>query len=120
MPKLMIVDDDRLTVSLLKTLLELDDFEVVSVPDGTSAYQKAINEKPDAFLVDFHLSDGAGSDFIEKIRKLKEFSRTPIVMASGLNREEEARTAGADRFMIKPFDPTDLVTILNKLLESSH
>lgn len=120
MPKLMIVDDDRLTVSLLKTLLELDDFEVVSVPDGNSAYQKALTEKPDAFLVDFHLADGSGSDFIEKIRAVKEFTTTPIVMASGLNREEEARTAGADRFMIKPFDPGDLVTILNKLLDSAH
>jgi DNA-binding response OmpR family regulator len=116
----MIVDDDRLTVSLLKTLLELDDFEVVSVPDGASAYQKALAEKPDAFLVDFHLSDGAGTDFIEKIRAHKDFAHSPIVMASGLNREEEARTAGADRFMIKPFDPGDLVTILNKLLESNH
>lgn len=112
----MIVDDDRLTVSLLKTLLELDDFEVVSVPDGNSAYQKALTEKPDAFLVDYHLADGAGTDFIEKIRAAEEFITTPIVMASGLNREEEARTAGADEFMIKPFDPSDLVTVLNTLL----
>lgn len=114
----MIVDDDRLTVSLLKTLLELDDFEVVSVGDGKSAYTKALDEKPDAFLVDFHLSDGSGSDFITKIRTVKEFNKTPIVMASGLNREQEAREAGADKFMIKPFDPGDLVVILNKLLDA--
>jgi DNA-binding response OmpR family regulator len=119
-PKLMIVDDDRLTVSLLKTLLELDDFEVVSVPDGKSAYQKALAEKPDAFLIDFHLADGSGLDLIEKIRTVKEFKTTPIVMASGLNREQEARKVGADRFMIKPFDPGDLVVILNKLLDSAH
>ncbi len=116
MPKLMIVDDDKLTVSLLKTLLELDNFNVVAVPDGNSAYQKALTEKPDAFLVDFHLADGSGSDVIQKIRGVKEFKTTPIVMASGLNREEEARKAGANRFLIKPFDPGDLVTILNKLL----
>lgn len=112
----MIVDDDRLTVSLLKTLLELDNFEVVAVPDGNSAYQRALDEKPDAFLVDFHLADGAGTDFIEKIRTVAEFSRTPVVMASGLDREDEAKAAGADRFMIKPFDPEDLVIVLNQLL----
>ncbi len=116
MPKIMIVDDDRLTVSLLTTLLELDNFKVVSVADGGSALRRAKEEKPDAFVVDFHLSDGSGTDFIKNLRAEKQFRTTPIVMASGLNREEEAKEAGADHFMIKPFDPGDLVDILNDLL----
>lgn len=115
-PKLMIVDDDRLTVSLLKTLLELDNFEVVSVPDGKSALQKALDEKPDAFLVDFNLADGPGTEFISKLRAEPQFREAPVVMASGLDRAEEAQTAGADRFMIKPFDPGDLVAVITQLL----
>jgi DNA-binding response OmpR family regulator len=115
-PKLMIVDDDKLTVSLLTTLLELDNFQVVSVADGGSALKRAHEEKPDAFLVDFHLSDGAGTDFIRKLRADSHFHAAPVVMASGLNREDEARDAGADHFMIKPFDPGDLVDLLNDLL----
>ncbi len=116
MPKILIVDDDKLTVSLLTTLLELDNFEVLSVGDGSSALVKARTAKPDAFLVDFHLSDGAGTDFIRSLRSEPEFAKTPIVMASGLNREDEAMAAGADHFLIKPFDPGDLVDILNDLL----
>jgi DNA-binding response OmpR family regulator len=115
----MIVDDDKLTVSLLKTLLEFDNFEVIPVPDGNSAFQRALDEKPDAFLVDFQLADGSGADFIQKIRAVPEFSQTPVVLASGLNRQDEAQAAGADRFMIKPFDPSELVTVLNNLLARS-
>jgi len=115
----MIVDDDRLTVGLLTTLLELDNFQVVSVADGKSAVKKALEENPDAFLVDFHLSDGSGIDFIKSIRAEPSFSTTPVVMASGLNREEEAIEAGANHFMIKPFDPGDLVDIINDLLSEA-
>lgn len=119
MPKIMIVDDDRLTVSLLTTFLELEDFQVVSVADGKSALKRAIEEHPDAFLVDFHLSDGSGIDFIKGLRAESTFGATPIVMASGLNREDEAIEAGANHFMIKPFDPGDLIDVINDLLSEA-
>ena len=51
MPKVMIVDDDRTTVSLLKTLLEMDGFDVVLVPRGSMVMEKATEEKPDVFLI---------------------------------------------------------------------
>jgi two-component system, OmpR family, response regulator len=112
----MIVDDDKLTVTLLTTLLELDDFEVTSVPDGANAYVQAGNVMPAAFLVDYHLADGAGTEFVRKLRADSRFATTPVVMASGLDRSEEATEAGANHFLIKPFDPDDLVQLLKKLL----
>ncbi|MBN1313272.1 MAG: response regulator [Anaerolineae bacterium] len=117
--KVMIVDDDKLTVSLLKTLLELDDFEVISVAEGTTAYQRAVEDPPDAFLVDYHLADGEGSDFVVQLRADPELYQLPVVMTSGLNRENEAMDAGADWFLIKPFDPSELVDVLQRLLEDA-
>ncbi|MBN1427190.1 MAG: response regulator [Anaerolineae bacterium] len=117
--KVMIVDDDKLTVSLLKTLLELDGFEVVSVAEGTTAYQRAREDPPDAFLVDYHLSDGEGTDFVVQMRADPDLYQLPVVMTSGLNREDEAMQAGADWFLIKPFDPSDLVDVFQRLLEST-
>lgn len=114
--KVMIVDDDKLTVSLLKTLLELDDFEVVPVADGAAAMQRAHEDPPDAFLVDYHLADGEGTDFVEHVRADPKLYQLPVVMTSGLNREDEAMEAGADWFLIKPFDPSELVSVLQKLL----
>jgi DNA-binding response OmpR family regulator len=112
----MIVDDDRITVSLLQTLLELDGFEVAQAPNGAVALERASEDKPDAFLVDFHLADYDGSDFVRQLRKHEKFAKTPIIMTSGLNREEEAMAAGANKFLIKPFEPSNLVALLNEML----
>jgi CheY-like chemotaxis protein len=112
----MIVDDDRTTVSLLQTLLELDGFDVVLAADGTSALDKAHQTKPDAFLVDFNLSDIEGTEFVKQLRADDVFRQVPVIMASGMEREPEALAAGANHFLIKPFDPGDLVELLNRYL----
>lgn len=116
MPKVMIVDDDRTTVTLLQTLLSLDGFDVVAVPRGLDVLAQARHERPDVFLVDYHLSDISGTQLIHQLRADAEFGKTPIVMASGLNVESEARGAGANVFLVKPFEPNNLVTIFNQLL----
>ncbi len=115
-PKVMIVDDDRITVNLLQTLLELDGFEVVMAADGATAFKMAQESEPDAFLVDYHLKDYAGTEFVQQLRADGRFDKLPIIMTSGLNREDEATACGANRFLIKPFDPGDLVDILWELL----
>jgi CheY-like chemotaxis protein len=114
--KIMIVDDDRITINLLQTLLELDGFEVILAPDGATAYQKAKDVQPDAFLVDYHLTGLEGTDFVRQLRADEQFKRVPIVMTSGREVEEEALACGANRFLIKPFDPFDLVSILQEML----
>ncbi len=116
MPKVMIVDDDRTTTGLLSTLLELDGFEVVLAADGTKAMSMAHETSPDIFIVDYHLADYEGTDFIKDLRNDAQFSKTPVLMSSGLNREKEALSVGANRFLLKPFDPGELVNILNELL----
>jgi len=115
-PKVMIVDDDRTTVGLLQTLLELDGFDVVTLADVRTAFDTARAERPDAFLVDYHLADMEGTEFVLQLRGDGAFQKTPVIMTSGLNRQDEADAAGADEFLIKPFDPGDLVKTLNRLL----
>jgi two-component system, sensor histidine kinase and response regulator len=112
----MIVDDDRTTVTLLKTLLELDGFEVDLAADADVAFQQADNAPPDAFLVDYHLAETDGTDFVKKLRATPRFTGTPVIMTSGLNRATEATEAGANEFLIKPFDPGDLVALLRKVI----
>ncbi len=116
LPKVMIVDDDRTTVALLKTLLEMDGFDVVLVPRGGMVLDKAHEENPDIFLVDYHLSDMEGTTVAKSLRADSKFARAPIVMASGLNVEDEAKAAGVNMFLVKPFEPGNLAGIFNKLL----
>jgi len=118
LPKIMIVDDDRITVTLLKTLLELDGFDVVNVARGLQVPEKAMQEKPDIFMLDYNLHDTLGVEVVRKIRAIPEFVKTPIIVASGMNVEDECKKAGANEFLVKPLDTGKLSDTLKKLIEA--
>lgn len=116
MPTIMIVDDDRTTVKLLKTLLEMDGFEVLTASRGQAALELAHETPPDIFLVDFHLSDMEGVELITQLRVDPGCSRVPIVVASGLNVEDQVLKAGANKFLVKPFEPGKLADLFHSLM----
>mgnify|MGYP001324480745 CR=1 FL=1 len=118
MPKVMIVDDDRTTVKLLQTLLELDGFEVQTVGRGMDAMPRALANRPDLVLMDYHLSDMEGVDIIREMRQNASLCDLPIVMTSGMDVEYDAMEAGASAFLLKPFEPDDLPLLFNRLLEA--
>jgi DNA-binding response OmpR family regulator len=116
LPKVLIVDDDPTTVKLLRTLLELDGFDVEVAARGHMAFEKAQETSPDVFLIDYQLQDMEGVELITHLRAAAQFAQAPIVMASGLDREDEALKAGADAFLIKPFEPNLLAELFYNLL----
>lgn len=116
MPKILIVDDDRTTVKLLQTLLEMDGFEVLMAARGQAAIELARQNRPDIILVDYHLADMEGSELVIQFRADTAFAELPIVMASGLDMEDVARKAGANEFLIKPFEPSKLAALFYGLL----
>jgi len=116
LPKILIVDDDRTTVKLLQTLLEMDGFEVLMAARGQTAIELARENRPDIILVDYHLADMEGSELVSQFRSDTLFAQLPIVMASGLDMEEAARKAGANAFLIKPFEPSKLADLFYGLL----
>lgn len=116
MVKVMIVDDDAVTVSLLETLLELDGYDVIVVRRGIDVVPEAEAKSPDIILMDFHLADMEGTEIIKAIRTHDTLSAMPIIMASGMDVSDEALAAGANKFIIKPFEPSDLPELFNSLL----
>ncbi|MCA9914193.1 MAG: response regulator [Anaerolineae bacterium] len=118
MTKVMLVDDDQTMVSLMQTLLELDGYEVVTARTGTEVVAKAEAERPQIMMIDFHLTDMEGVEVVRELRAHPVFANLPILMASGLDVREEVMAAGANEFIVKPFDPGDLPIIFNRLLGS--
>ncbi len=112
----MIVDDDHTTTKLLQTLLELDGYQVAVAGRGADVVPLAQQRAPDIFLMDYHLSDVDGVEIIRALRALPQFAVTPIVMTSGLDVEDEALRAGADRFLLKPFEPDQLPALFDTLI----
>jgi CheY-like chemotaxis protein len=112
----MIVDDDRTTVTLLQTLLSLDGFDVSLVARGGDVLERARCDNPDIFLIDYHLNDMDGPEVVALLRADPAFAQSPIVVASGMNVEYEARQAGASLFLLKPLEPDTLADTLKDLL----
>lgn len=112
----MIVDDDTVTVSLLETLLELDGFTVLIARRGADVLPKMAEDKPDVMMIDYHLTDTEGVEVIKDVRAHADFKDIPIVMASGMDMSTEAMAAGANEFLIKPFEPSELPDLFNRLI----
>jgi DNA-binding response OmpR family regulator len=112
---LMIVDDDRLTSSLLQTLFELEDFAVTCVAESAMVIASIEEQEPSIVLLDFHLGNTESTAIIRQIRQVPAIARTPILVFSGEDKAEETLAAGADRFLIKPLNPTKLVEIVKQM-----
>lgn len=118
MPKVMIVDDDRTMVSLLKILLEMDGFEVVNVTHGRDFLPKVREEKPDIVLLDVFLTNMDGKELVAEVRKSDDLSDLKVVMTSGMELAEQCANAGADAFLLKPYTPEQLMKVLQDNLEN--
>ncbi len=112
MPKVLLAEDDATMVTLLKTLLKMEGFEVVSLDTDADVVEAVRRERPDVLLMDVHLSDQNGLDVLESLRKAEGAGRVRVVMTSGLNVEQECLDRGADDFLLKPFMPDHLIAIL--------
>ena len=116
MAKVMIVDDDQTTTSLLETLLELDGFEVMAVSHGGDVISRAEQFHPDIFLMDYHLADTEGVVVLREIRNHDILNSIPVIIASGMDVEDEVMDAGANVFLVKPFEPADLPGLFHELI----
>ena len=117
MTRVMIVDDELEMSRLLKMLLELEGFSVETTPTGEGALEKTALQPPDIYMVDYHLHDMSGEELIRKLRAQEPLADVPIVVASGRDVELEVRRAGATEFMLKPFEPDDLIAMLKRLTD---
>jgi DNA-binding response OmpR family regulator len=117
--KVLLAEDDVTMVSLLTTLLKMEGFHVVALHADDDVPAAVLRESPDVLLMDVHLSRQSGLDILEKIRKSEDTSKTRVVMSSGANVREECINCGANGFLLKPYMPDELITILKKTIASS-
>ncbi len=112
MVKILIVDDDHTMAGLLKTLLELDGYDVVHDIREGSLVSTVRSEKPDVILMDIFMIDSDGLELLVELRAEKDLADTRIVMTSGMELSEQAAAAGADAFLLKPYTPDQLISAI--------
>ncbi|MCZ7384794.1 MAG: response regulator [Candidatus Methanoperedens sp.] len=118
--KILVVDDEKGLVSLLKISLESDNYKVVESYTGDGAIRKAHSDAPDLILLDLMLPDMTGYEICNKLRKDPLTRSIPIIMLTGLG--EKGRIAGldlgADDYITKPFDLKELKAKIRNVLLS--
>lgn len=112
MRKVMLIEDDPTMLSLIRTLLEIEGFQVTPL-NGDIKIERILNalrkEKPDLILVDVHLRHTNGIDLLRAVRQDSELKSMTVLMSSGMELGVQCREAGADDFILKPFMPDELV-----------
>jgi DNA-binding response OmpR family regulator len=114
--KILIVDDDRATATLLRTLFEIEGFVGVVCPKPEEVVNTARREHPDVVLMDVHLAEFDSIEILIRIRTDADLKAVPVVMTSGMDVREKCMGAGASAFMLKPFKPTELVSLIKRQL----
>ncbi len=112
MVKILLAEDDSTMVSLLKTLLKMEGFDVIALDAHADVAAAVAKERPHALLMDVHLGGQNGMKILESIRSNRENSKVRVIMTSGLNVQDECISRGADVFLLKPFMPDDLIKAL--------
>jgi CheY-like chemotaxis protein len=113
--KVLLAEDDVTMVSLLKTLLKMEGYQVVALHADADVLEAVKREKPDLLLLDVYLSHKqSGLEILDKLRRSKDTSGVCVVMTSGLNVKEECLRRGANDFLLKPYMPDDLIGILHR------
>jgi len=108
-PTILVVEDDPPIRNFIRACLRTQGYRVLEVAKGEEALAQAASHVPDLLILDLGLPD---LDGMEVIRRLREWSRLPIIVVSARGKERskvEALDAGADDYLTKPFGTGELL-----------
>src|SRR3989338_207330 len=113
--KLLIVDDEADLVGTLKFMFESAGFEVSAAYDGVEALAKIVNDHPDLILLDVLIPKRDGYEICRTLKSDQKYKHIPVVLLTVKWREQDKSyglECGADEYVIKPFEPKELLAIV--------
>ena len=117
--QLLIVDDSTSMRQMVAFALSSGGYSVREAEDGQAALELARTQKFDAVVTDVNMPRMDGITLIRELRQLPAYKFTPLLMLtteSGGDKKMEGKAAGATGWLVKPFDPAQLVATLKKVL----
>ncbi|NOY71511.1 MAG: response regulator [Gammaproteobacteria bacterium] len=119
MAKILTADDSASMRQMVSFTLKGAGYDVVEAVDGMDAFNKAEKEKADLVITDVNMPNLDGIGLVKKLRGLPTYKFTPILLLtteSGKEKKSEGRAAGATGWLVKPFNPDQLLATVKKVL----
>jgi two-component system, chemotaxis family, chemotaxis protein CheY len=117
--KLMIVDDSASMRNVVSMTLRGAGYDVIEACDGKDALAKLDGQKLNLIISDVNMPVMDGLAFIKEVKQIPAYKFTPIIMLtteSDQAKRDQARAAGAKAWVIKPFQPQQMLDAVSKLV----
>ncbi|MBF2058524.1 MAG: response regulator transcription factor [Cyanobacterium sp. T60_A2020_053] len=121
--KLLLIDDDPNLILLVKDYLEFSGYEVATASHGREALTVLGREIPDLIICDVMMPEMDGYAFVEEVRNNAQWNLIPVIFLSAKGQSKDkikGLTTGADVYMVKPFEPEELVAQVQSTLNQTH
>ncbi len=121
--RILIVDDDPDILDVLRLTIPEEEYEVVEARDGQEALDKVYERPPDLAILDYVMPKIDGPSLCRKLKKDVLLRHMPIIMLTGkgeVKDKVQGLDAGADDYMVKPFEPEELLARIRTTLRRSQ
>ena len=115
----LIADDEPSLRVLVHATIASDQYLVLEAVDGDEAWQLLLEHKPDLALLDVQMPGRSGLELTRAIRAEPELAHVHVILLTSQAQETDIQaglTAGADRYLTKPFSPLELLTVVEEAL----
>ncbi|GAB4092542.1 response regulator [Flaviaesturariibacter terrae] len=123
MKKILLIDDNPVIRENIAELLELSRYQVVTASNGRQGVAEAIAQKPDLILCDIMMPELDGYGVLHLLQRNPELQQIPFIFLTAKSDQSDIRTGmslGADDYITKPFDTTDLLKTVESRLRKSE
>ncbi len=119
MATILTVDDTASMRQMISFTLNSVGHEVIQASDGKEALQVLVGKKIDLVIADVNMPNMDGITLVKSLRALADYKFTPILMLTTESQEakrQQGKVAGATGWIVKPFNPEQLLTVVKKVL----